>query len=232
MGVLNHLNLQIQYTCLIFKEGKIPWRRKWPPSPVFLPGESHGQRSLSDHGVTELDTTEQLDDDVSIPLAGGLSSACFNRALCQRIHELGSSPGSSPGSTIHWPHDPLMNKLLHLPGQGHWIQQTSLKGIFMETEFSGTYSEVHWKEGHIKVFPGTGNKILNAEWRSLNKQTDWKRVSFLQNFSEALTLSCASGINMRKVADATLPKLTWTQGPPFYLRTKSMWTCFGKFLML
>ena len=27
-------------------EGKIPWRRKWQPAPVFLPGESHGQRSL------------------------------------------------------------------------------------------------------------------------------------------------------------------------------------------
>ena len=25
--------------------GKIPWRRKWQPTPVFLPGESHGQRS-------------------------------------------------------------------------------------------------------------------------------------------------------------------------------------------
>ena len=25
---------------------KIPWRRKWHPTPVFLPGESHGQRSL------------------------------------------------------------------------------------------------------------------------------------------------------------------------------------------
>ena len=25
---------------------KIPWRRKWSPTPVFLPGESHGQRSL------------------------------------------------------------------------------------------------------------------------------------------------------------------------------------------
>ena len=26
---------------------KIPWRRKWQPTPVFLPGESHGQRSLA-----------------------------------------------------------------------------------------------------------------------------------------------------------------------------------------
>ena len=29
--------------------GKIPWRRKWQPTPVFLPGESHGQRSLVDY---------------------------------------------------------------------------------------------------------------------------------------------------------------------------------------
>ena len=26
---------------------KIPWRRKWQPIPVFLPGKSHGQRSLA-----------------------------------------------------------------------------------------------------------------------------------------------------------------------------------------
>ena len=29
--------------------GKIPWRRKWQPTPVFLPGKSHGQRSLVGH---------------------------------------------------------------------------------------------------------------------------------------------------------------------------------------
>ena len=27
--------------------GKIPWRRKWQPTPIFLPGKSHGQRSLA-----------------------------------------------------------------------------------------------------------------------------------------------------------------------------------------
>ena len=37
------------------------WRRKWQPTPVFLPGESQGQRSLVGcclWGHTELDTTE------------------------------------------------------------------------------------------------------------------------------------------------------------------------------
>ena len=38
--------------------GKIPWRRKWRPTPVVLPGESHGQRSLGVvvHGVTKSQT--------------------------------------------------------------------------------------------------------------------------------------------------------------------------------
>ena len=27
--------------------GKIPWRKKWPPTQLFLPGEFHGQRSLT-----------------------------------------------------------------------------------------------------------------------------------------------------------------------------------------
>ena len=29
--------------------GNIPWRRKWQHTPVFLPGKSHGQRSLVDY---------------------------------------------------------------------------------------------------------------------------------------------------------------------------------------
>ena len=40
---------------------KIPWRREWLPTPVFLLGEFHGQRSLvgySPWGLKESDTTE------------------------------------------------------------------------------------------------------------------------------------------------------------------------------
>ena len=42
---------------------KISWRRKQQPTPVFLPGKFHGQRSLvaySPWDRTELDTTEQI----------------------------------------------------------------------------------------------------------------------------------------------------------------------------
>ena len=43
--------------------GKILWRRKWQPTPIFLPGESHGQRSLvglSPWRHKELDMTKWL----------------------------------------------------------------------------------------------------------------------------------------------------------------------------
>ena len=43
--------------------GKISWRRKWQPTPVFLPGKSHGQKSLAGYspwGHKESDMTEEL----------------------------------------------------------------------------------------------------------------------------------------------------------------------------
>ena len=43
--------------------GKMPWSRKWQPTPVLLPGKSQGQRSLvgySPWGHKESDMTEQL----------------------------------------------------------------------------------------------------------------------------------------------------------------------------
>ena len=42
--------------------GKISWRRAWQPTPVFLPGESHGQRSLAGYSPghhRKLDTAER-----------------------------------------------------------------------------------------------------------------------------------------------------------------------------
>ena len=41
--------------------GQIPWKRAWQPTPVFLPGESHGQRILAGYipwGHKESDMTE------------------------------------------------------------------------------------------------------------------------------------------------------------------------------
>ena len=48
---------------MFLQEYSIIWRRKWQPTPVLLPGKSHGQRSLvgcSPWGREESDMTERL----------------------------------------------------------------------------------------------------------------------------------------------------------------------------
>ena len=76
---------------------KILWRRKWQSNPVFLPGESHGWRSLigySPWGRKELDTTEQLHLHLT-SLATGLEKVSFHsnpkERQCQRVLKLSHS---------------------------------------------------------------------------------------------------------------------------------------------
>ena len=55
--LLKHLE---EFARILFS---VPWRRKWQPTPVLLPGKSHGQRSLVGYslwGRKESDTTERL----------------------------------------------------------------------------------------------------------------------------------------------------------------------------
>ena len=53
---------------------KVPWRRKWQPTPVFLPGKSHGQRSLAGSMESqESDTIEQINNKLFLFKLGKLS---------------------------------------------------------------------------------------------------------------------------------------------------------------
>ena len=92
--------------------GKIPWRREWKPTPVFLPGESYGQRSLEGYrpwGHKESDTIKCLtlymkttDEDPSYELV--VSNAIKRRRQWQptpvllpgESHEQRSLVGCSP----------------------------------------------------------------------------------------------------------------------------------------
>ena len=42
---------------------KIPWRSEQQPTPVFLPRESHGQRSLEDYSLGDLKESEETECD-------------------------------------------------------------------------------------------------------------------------------------------------------------------------
>ena len=75
--------------------GRISCRRKWQPSPVFLPGKSHGQRSLvgySPSGRKESDATErlhvyQLRKAATSPPIEDLQVQCACVWICTCAHE-------------------------------------------------------------------------------------------------------------------------------------------------
>ena len=91
---------------------KIPWRRAWQPTPVFLPEESHGQRGLagySPQGRKESDMTEApehtyMQQCYYLLFPGGLAgkeSAC-NAGDLGSIPGLGRSPGEGNGYPLQY----------------------------------------------------------------------------------------------------------------------------------
>ena len=80
---------------------KIPWRRAWQPTAVFLPGESHGQRSLAGYspwGRTESDTTE-----VTSLVCASVSSSEHGNNGAHRVGQLQRGTRRAGGSVQHTP---------------------------------------------------------------------------------------------------------------------------------
>ena len=79
---------------------KIPWRRAWQPTSVFLPGKFHGQRSLagcSPWGCKESDMTERLNTfSLSLLWASQVALVVKNRdASAGELRDPGSISGSA-----------------------------------------------------------------------------------------------------------------------------------------
>ena len=71
---------------------KIPWRKKWQPTPVFLTGKSHGQRSrrAAVHGVTRVRRDLVTNNNATFQLK------------CRSIQSLSGAP-ACPCSELTWP---------------------------------------------------------------------------------------------------------------------------------
>ena len=64
--------------------GKIPWKRKWQPTLVFLPGESHGQRTLAGYspwGHKESDVTDHSTAHKNLNPRSSNLSTCYSLVL-------------------------------------------------------------------------------------------------------------------------------------------------------
>ena len=81
---------------------KIPWRRKWPLTLVFLPGKSHGHRRLmgySPWGQKELDMTEHI----GIKHSKNILHICTHTHTHTSIYILFSQFSCSVVSSYLWP---------------------------------------------------------------------------------------------------------------------------------
>ena len=65
--------------------GMIPWRRKWQPAPVFLPGKSNGQRSPAGYSHRESAPTEHTQMGRRAPI---LAKGCQLLPRCNLLTEL------------------------------------------------------------------------------------------------------------------------------------------------
>ena len=69
---------------------KIPWRRKWQPTPVFLPGKFHGQRNLAGYSSWDCKIVGKnlatKHTHIYIGFPGDTSG--FNKRICLPVQEM------------------------------------------------------------------------------------------------------------------------------------------------
>ena len=149
--------------------GKIPWKRKWQPTPIFLPGKSHGQRSLVGHspwGHKESDTTEQLNNE-TMPIPG---------AHFQVTRGCGFPPSSHLRTPAHRSGRPLGLPTNQLPGRHALVQPPGLApGLSSRTAWGFRLrrpSSSHlctWEHSHCGREP-TGRSHLGGHGRAFQQR--------------------------------------------------------------
>ena len=102
------------------------WRRWWHPTPVLLPGKSHGQRSLvgcSPEGRKELDTNERLHFHFSLSCIGGGNGNPLQCSCLENPRDRGSWWAAISGVAQSWTRlkrlSSSSSRPIHIPGHIH-----------------------------------------------------------------------------------------------------------------
>ena len=127
----------------------IPWGRKWHPTPAFLPGKSHGERSLVGWGpwdLKEWDTTQRLS---TYTPHSRQDMVCY--ALVTNISEILGSPNDRSSFFTHV-------KIY----SGGTIQSSSLSHVTLNFDIYYTTSTINWgcRETREMVYQPWGLKCF------------------------------------------------------------------------
>ena len=130
------------------------WRRKWQPTPVFLPWESHGRGSLVGCclcGRTESNTTKRLSSSICTCMLSCFSRVWFFATPWTAAHQVPLSMGFSrleywsalpfpaPG---HLPHPGIKLGVFYIPWIGRWVLLSLApprKPYYVYTTYINTY---------------------------------------------------------------------------------------------
>ena len=128
--------------------GKMPWKRAWLPTPIVLPGESQGQRSLAGYrGCKESDTTEWLSHTHTY------IHMCMHGKLLQSFLTLYDPMDySPPGSSVH---ETLQVKLLGKKKKRilEWVAISFSRVSSPSKDWTRLLSLLHWKAYSLPLAP-------------------------------------------------------------------------------
>ena len=172
--------------------GRIPSRRKWQPTPVFFPGESHGQRSLvgySPWSWKESDTTEWLHLAVSQCNIGynPEEMLCVNRTmkgtglfhpLCNLQHRTRAPKGAKRSWSV-WKErtETHSHSHLHTENQHH-------ASLYLFTKFS-TDSSTPPQQGTVEVLWGSFSRL---RW-AINSALSYRQILGGRGWGESAYMS-------------------------------------------
>ena len=135
---------------------KIPWRREWLPTPVFLPKEFHGQRSLagySPQGGKESDRTEQLTHTHTLALEN-------MEPKDQRDFGLKSRNGEDSRDLDHFHHEQV-RKAITFPSLSQ-EQRRSAKGVWGGVARGSNWNGEEGRVAQNQEEPGGWTQTLPA----------------------------------------------------------------------
>ena len=150
--------------------GKISWRRKWQHTPVLLPGESHGQRSLvgySPWGLKELDMTS-----LSLSWRPTRSSRTNTQKRCPFHHR--GLECKSRKSRNTWIIGKFGLGIQHEAGQGltEFCQENTL--IIANTLFQQHKRQLYiWTSPEGQCWNQIDYILCSWRWRSSIQSWDW-----------------------------------------------------------
>ena len=119
----------------------ISWRRQWHPTPVLLPGKSHGRRSLvgfSPWGCEESDTTEQLHFHFSLSCIGEGNGNPLQCSCLENPMDRGAWRATVHGVAKSWTR---LKQLCTHAGMVYYIKST-----LKDSEYLNVYSLIRGRE--------------------------------------------------------------------------------------